>query len=69
MTDAVEDHSTDYVADAMARVSLLPRSQITELNFSGSSVARGANTSEIKPSRYSQSRRAALHGLNEVMSP
>ncbi len=33
----------------MAGVSLLSRSQITELNFSGSSVARGANTSEIKP--------------------
>jgi hypothetical protein len=33
----------------MARVSLLSLSQMTELNFSGSSVARGARTSEIRP--------------------
>src|SRR3954451_19754042 len=32
-----------------AKVSLLSLSQITELNFSGSSVARGASTKEIKP--------------------
>src|SRR5918998_3035113 len=32
-----------------ARVSLLFLSQMTELNFSGSSVARGASTSAIRP--------------------
>ena len=33
----------------IARVSLLSLSQRTELNFSGSSVARGASTSAIRP--------------------